>query len=175
VKRLIAATFGVGLVACMATAQPPEKVPGPAPRAESRPTAVKTEVIRPSRPVAVDPLVAPDLPAPARAADRIPAPTVPAPTPTIPPALAQMPYVVPVPVTPAAEPKPDDMTIDQLLEAVESLRAQKEAMEKREKAMLKALRQKAEKLNQRIGDLDGEARPQVIPTPVTQSEFRPAR
>jgi hypothetical protein len=44
---------------------------------------------------------------------------------------------------------------------VETLRAQKEAMEKREKAMLKALKQKAEKLNRRISNLD----PESLPTP----------
>jgi hypothetical protein len=46
--------------------------------------------------------------------------------------------------------KPDDLTIDQILDAVETIREEKAELEKKEKVFLKALHRKAEKLKERM-------------------------
>jgi hypothetical protein len=59
------------------------------------------------------------------------------------------------------------LTIDKLLEGIEALRAQKEEMEKKEKAMRRVLRRKAERLNQWTISLDGDRlEPQLVPRAV---------
>jgi hypothetical protein len=89
----------------------------------------------------------------------------PQPTPPVP---VQIQYSVPLaqptaPVAPqrvssvVAPSKMEDMTIDQLLDAVESLRDQKAELEKKEQAMLKLIEKKADKQNERIDRLKGEA------------------
>jgi hypothetical protein len=60
--------------------------------------------------------------------------------------------------------KPEDMTIEQLLDAVEKFREQKAEIEKKEKAYMKVVHQKAEKLKARIESLDGVTPPPVIST-----------
>ena len=124
-----------------------------------------------TRQPAADPLTVPDAPQPPRVAptradpsEHIPAPSV---TPTTPPATHPVPALAP----PLSVTKPEDLTIDQLLEGIEALRNQKEEMEKKEKAMLKVLRQKAEKLSQRISNLDPESlpAPRHVPPPPTVS------
>lgn len=171
-KSLIAGAFGIALLAVggMATAQPPTT--DAEPPVSSRPRAQKTDLppdltpARPSGPLAPrntdpdrfeQPVALP--PQPATPTRILPSNRIPAvgPTPVV------MDFGMPLQVAQAA-PKPDDMTIDQLLEAVENLRAQKAEMEKREQAMLKVLRQKAEKMNQRIGNLGGGQPP--MPTEV---------
>jgi hypothetical protein len=184
-------TLGVVLLALggMALAQqtptvspvrPPAR--GEAPSPPIRPTVAEPGT---GTPAAADPLVLPD--DPPRPASRIPPTTIEA----APPARPHPKVDWPAPASPRiatapagvgydgrlASPaiaRPDDMTIDQLLEGIEALRAQREAMEKREKAMLKVLRQKAEKLNQRINSLDGEAfpPPQLAPQPVAPTVAR---
>jgi hypothetical protein len=64
----------------------------------------------------------------------------------------------------SAEAKPEDMTIEQLLDAVEKFREQKSEIEKKEKAFMKVVHQKAGKLKQRIEGLDG-----VVPPPMAPS------
>lgn len=57
---------------------------------------------------------------------------------------------IPSATVPPPAGKPDDLTIDQLLDAVEAVRAQKAALEKQEQALLKVIGEKAEKLKARI-------------------------
>jgi hypothetical protein len=68
------------------------------------------------------------------------------------------------------ERKPEDMTIEQLLDAVDGFRAQKAEIEKKEKAYMKVVHQKAEKLKQRIDNLDGDKTP---PPPVISTTSAP--
>ena len=59
----------------------------------------------------------------------------------------------PTPVQVVSEAKPEDMTIDQLLDGVDAIRAKKAELEKKEAAMLKAMVQKVEKQKARIDGL----------------------
>jgi hypothetical protein len=63
-----------------------------------------------------------------------------------------------------SERKPEDMTLEQLLDAVDGFRAQKAELEKKEKAYMKVAHQKAGKLKERIDGLDG-----VVPPPMAPS------
>ena len=54
------------------------------------------------------------------------------------------------------DPKPDDLTIDQILDTVENIREQKAELEKKEKLYLKALNRKTEKLKERIERVQGD-------------------
>jgi len=58
-------------------------------------------------------------------------------------------------VEPKAETKPDDMTIDQLLEAVKKCRGQKAELEEKEEKLLKTLIRKAAKQKEQIDSLIG--------------------
>ena len=73
--------------------------------------------------------------------------------------------VPPVPPPPKAETKPDEMTIEQLAEALKNLRAERAEMDAREKAMVKALRKKGETLRQLIDSVIGDTGPSgaVVP------------
>jgi hypothetical protein len=79
---------------------------------------------------------------------------------------AGLPSPVPVQNAPVeAAPKPDDMSIDQLIDAVEQIRTQKADLEKKEQAMLKTLRTKAAKQKERIDGLD-VGQPPAVPTAI---------
>lgn len=52
--------------------------------------------------------------------------------------------------------KPEDMTIEQILDVVENIREQREELEKKEKLYLKVLHRKTEKLRERIDRVDGD-------------------
>jgi hypothetical protein len=65
-----------------------------------------------------------------------------------------------------SEPKPEVMSIDQLLEAIEKIRAQKAELEKKERQMMKEIQLKAALQKQRIDKLVGvtpaaDARPAI--------------
>jgi len=67
------------------------------------------------------------------------------------------PIVVPLgnPGSPSENPSsPEEMTVEQLLDAVEALRLQKIELEKKEQTMMKALKMKMDKLKERIGKLE---------------------
>jgi hypothetical protein len=82
-----------------------------------------------------------------------------------------------------AEAKPDDMTIDQLLEAVEKFREQKAELEKKEQTFMKVLHLKAAKQKERIDSLGGAPQPVSPPAaaemiaipPVSNSGVAPKR
>ena len=63
--------------------------------------------------------------------------------------------------------KPDDLTIEQILDTVETIREQKAELEKKEKLYLKSLRKKTEKLKERIDrvDPDTSTSPAISSTP----------
>lgn len=64
-----------------------------------------------------------------------------------------------VPQQQVVESKPEDMTIEQLIDAVDGFREQKAEIEKKEKAYLKVLHRKADKLKERIDGLGDGATP----------------
>jgi hypothetical protein len=83
-----------------------------------------------------------------------------------PPATPELPRaevlpVVSLPSAPVlqAAPKADDLTIEQLLEAVDRVQAQKAELEKRERELLQALRAKADRLRERLDKLGVGDRP----------------
>ena len=164
-RNVLAVTFGIALLTIGGIAiaqQPPTITPQ-----GSRPLRPPTVSEVPNSPS--DPLERPDPPRIDNTRVERGQPTRPSlrPTPAM-PADSAMPGG-----QATREAKPDEMTIDQLLEAVETLRTQKEAMEKKEKAMLKALRQKAEKLNQRIANLEEVGpQPQVVPQAIYPATSR---
>src|SRR4051812_10277406 len=69
--------------------------------------------------------------------------------------------VAPIPATPGnaapSVPGPADMTIDQLLDAVEALRAEKAALVLKEQALLKAIGVKVEKQRERLNKVGAGA------------------
>jgi hypothetical protein len=65
------------------------------------------------------------------------------------------------------EPKPEDLTIDQILDAVDNIREFKAELERKEKLYLKVLHRKTEKLKERIDRMDPETTtPGTCPMPV---------
>lgn len=81
----------------------------------------------------------------------------------------QDPLVVAVPRQQVVSAKPEELTIDHLIEAVDGFREQKAELEKKEKAYLKVLHRKAEKQKERIDGLGGaatNAQPTLLPGPV---------
>ena len=99
-----------------------------------------------------------------------------APTNPVPP-LPGPPASVKVPTQPELSPDPEpipsvqrkaeDQTLEQLLDAVEIVRAQKAELEKKEQALRKALQKKMEKLKERIEKLD-VGTPPVAPANVSR-------
>lgn len=79
--------------------------------------------------------------------------------------------LVPAPPQRVVESKPEDMTIEQLLDAVDGFRAQKAEIEKKERAYMKVVHQKADKLKQRIDNLDGD---KTTPPPVISTTSAPS-
>ncbi|VTR94706.1 unnamed protein product [Gemmata massiliana] len=67
---------------------------------------------------------------------------------------------------PLPEPKPEELPIEQLLEAVKNLRAQKAELEKREQAFMKVLTKKTNKVKEEIDGLNGTVTPVAPPAPV---------
>jgi hypothetical protein len=175
VKKRILLVLGMVLlvVSGMAIAQPQREGKDVEPVAKDfdapRPAPIGVGSRHPDRPSpsAAPVIVALPLPAAAPAARSItPTPFVPSdclpPIPTATVTHAAIDFAMPI--APPTVIKAEDMSIDQLLHWIETLRTQREEMEKKEKAMLKVLRQKAEKLNQRISNLDGERlEPQIVP------------
>lgn len=94
------------------------------------------------------------------------------PNPNVPPGpVPPSPALIPQPSTPpVVETKPEDMTIEQLLDAVDKFREQKAEIEKKEKAYMKVVHQKAEKLKQQIDNLDGD---KTTPPPVISTTGAP--
>jgi hypothetical protein len=78
------------------------------------------------------------------------APPIANPTAPVKPALTP----ISVPASAPTSPKPEEMSIDQLIEGVENLRAQKAELDKKEQAMIKLIQRKAEKQKERIDGLD---------------------
>ena len=74
--------------------------------------------------------------------------------------------------TVGVDPKPEDMTIEQSIDAVDKFRVQKAEIEKKEKAYMKALQKKAGKLKQKIDSLNGT--PEVPGSPPVISNTGPA-
>ena len=90
---------------------------------------------------------------------------------------AQLSHMPPQPVLQTrAVDKPEDMTIEQLLDAVERFREQRAELEKKEKAYMKVVHQKAGKLKERIDGIDGVTAP-TLPPPIntTSAPGIPAR
>ncbi|MBP3956284.1 hypothetical protein J8F10_13420 [Gemmata sp. G18] len=115
-----------------------------------------------TRPVAPPDLVPVDRPAPAPTAV---GPTLPFPNPPVVNAPA-------APTTSAAkEVKPEDLTIDQLLDAVEKFESQKAELEKKQRAFVKVLHLKAALQKQRIDSLPGS---QPVAPPYAVSEPPPS-
>ena len=73
-------------------------------------------------------------------------------------------YIQPQALPTAREAKPDEMTLEQLLDAVDGFRAQKAELEKKEKAFMKVVHQKAGKLKERIEGIDGVTPPVIRAT-----------
>ncbi|MDY3559671.1 hypothetical protein R5W23_000682 [Gemmata sp. JC673] len=70
--------------------------------------------------------------------------------------------------------KPEDLTIDQLIEAVDGFREQKAEIEKKERAYLKVLHRKAQSQKERIDGLGGDgqqAPPTLVPGPVPSTSY----
>ncbi|MBP3958307.1 hypothetical protein J8F10_23920 [Gemmata sp. G18] len=93
---------------------------------------------------------------------------------TLLPSPATDPLVVvgPAPRTLSAETKPESMTIEQLIDAVDGFREQKAELEKKERAYLKVLHRKAEKQKERIDGLGGDVPhlpPTLNPVPIAPS------
>jgi hypothetical protein len=72
------------------------------------------------------------------------------------------------------DPKPDELTIDQILDTVESIREQKAELEKKERLYLKALNRKTEKLKERIERVQGDTSPGQSDTAPLPSTIIPA-
>jgi hypothetical protein len=88
--------------------------------------------------------------------------------PTPQPPAVQDPLVGHTPPRQPAEAKPESMTIEQLIDAVDGFREQRAELEKKERAYLKVLHKKADKLKERIDGLDEVERslpPGVNPAP----------
>lgn len=102
----------------------------------------------------------------------IPAPGVPT-APDLPPARGAVPAGQPLPALgefrAVAVGKPEELTIDQLIEAVEGFREQKAEVEKKERAFLKVLHHKAHLQKVRIDGLGGDGVPSLVPGPVGPS------
>ena len=100
----------------------------------------------------------------------VPQPPAPRSERAAPPSPPQDPLVTTAPPRQTTGAKPEDLTIDELIEALDEFREQKAELEKKEKAYLKVLRRKAEKQKERIDGLGGGASglpPTLIPGPVT--------
>ncbi|MDY3554701.1 hypothetical protein R5W24_003830 [Gemmata sp. JC717] len=70
--------------------------------------------------------------------------------------------------------KPEDLTIDQLIEAVDGFREQKAEIEKKERAYLKVLHRKALSQKERIDGLGGDGQqvpPTLVPGPVPSTSY----
>jgi hypothetical protein len=105
--------------------------------------------------------------APQPSAPLIPPTAVPVPS-------RQDPLVVPAPRQRVVESKPEDMTIEQLIDAVDGFREQKAEIEKKERAYLKVLHRKADKLKERIDSLDGGTPPTLAPPNLVPSTYAPS-
>jgi len=74
-----------------------------------------------------------------------------------------------------ADPRPEDLTIDQILDAVDNIRDQKADLEKKEKFYLRALHRKTEKLQERIDRMDPQTTtPTTCPGPVPPVLVQPS-
>lgn len=83
-----------------------------------------------------------------------PAPTQP-PAPTMPPddKLAPLPQPVPPPTMPIATPTPAEQTVEQVLDALEKIKAEKAALEKKEQALADLLNKKLDAQKARVKKL----------------------
>ncbi len=71
----------------------------------------------------------------------------------------------PAQLTPLVESNPEELSIEQLLETVKNLRAQKAELEKREQAFMKVLTKKTNKVKEEIDGLNGTVTPVAPPAP----------
>ncbi len=82
----------------------------------------------------------------------------------------------PVPTSPVVkELKPEDLTIEQLIEAMEKTRDEIAEREKKNKAMLKVLQDKVSKLKVRMDSFSGKSEPPAIPVPAPVADLIPPR
>src|SRR5579872_3238224 len=105
-----------------------------------------TQQPKPTAPVAPAP---PGLPTPAQSQPQVFVPTLPAPVQSQPQVFLTIPAPAP---TPSAQPA-KEKTLDQLLDELTSLRAQKAEMEKKEQDLIKTIQQKTLKQNERMKQL----------------------
>lgn len=75
---------------------------------------------------------------------------------------------------PPAQMRPEAMTIDQLLDAVDQVRAQKAELEKRERELIAVLRKKAEALKVRLDKLEGSPKRESNKLPEVKAGELPA-
>ena len=104
----------------------------------------------------------PPAPAPPLLATPPPKPVV-----ELPPAAGVAPSVRP-------EPNPDDLSIEELLEKVKRVRAQKSELDKTEQALMKALTRKSDRVREQIDALNGGAKPIAPPADPTHLSPPPA-
>jgi len=71
--------------------------------------------------------------------------------------------------------KPEDLTIEQLIEAMEKTRDEIAEREKKNKAMLKVLQDKVSKLKVRMDSFSGKSEPPAIPVPAPVADLIPPR
>lgn len=87
----------------------------------------------------------------------------------------QIPLTQPQPSPAVASPKLEEMSLDQLLDAVEGLRARKAELEKKEQEMLKLINRKAEEQKERIDRLnDGAPEVPTNRVPIMSDPIPPA-
>ncbi|WP_029630616.1 hypothetical protein [Zavarzinella formosa] len=121
--------------------------------ADEPPPSVSLPVLSPLSPPPPLASVPTQTPKPGQSPDMPRIPTIGATVPTGMPRAAQF------DLEPEIKSKPEDMSIDQLIDVVEAIRAEKAELEKREQAALKTIRLKAEKLRERMTKVGADSPP----------------